>query len=68
MSGMYLSGSPTHIEETWRCPGAIVCHGMGGSPRNHPLGVVGEVPGGLLPSTMHLSQVLEAAWAKALVM
>lgn len=42
MSGTYLSESPTHMEETRRCPGAIVGHGMGGSPRNHPLGGGGE--------------------------
>lgn len=63
MSGTCFLESPTHIEETWRCPGAAVCHDMGGKPFLWGLGVR-EVPGGLLPSMNHLSQVPETACSK----
>ena len=63
MSGTRFLESPTHIEETWRRPGAVACHGMGGKPPTWGLGVW-EVPGGLLPSMNHLSRVLETACSK----
>lgn len=63
MSGTRFLESPTHIEETWRHPGAVACHGIRGKPSPWGLGVW-EVPGGLRPSMNLLSWVLETACSK----